>query len=197
MDTRNINVPRSYTTPRLEVVQVDYYKDIINHIYFSCGMQIFYMFLIASCMLISLWIVTHIASYPDHLWFFIVEILLSSFVILEVLIRFFLLGSMKFWISWSNRFDSFVAFLCVIGIAITVCYFAIHDIEETVGISLLVIRNSISLIRVVVFFKNQDRALLSSVHLADNPGILDDFQSSLVPERAEPDQNEDRIIINF
>lgn len=64
---------------------------------------------------------------------------------------------------------------------------------DEVGITLLIVRNSFSLIRVVVFFKNQDRALLSSVHLAVDSG-LPDYASSLVPDKSVL-ENENKIII--
>eukprot|EP00741_Cyanophora_paradoxa_P018514 tig00021070_g17873.t1 len=124
-------------------------KNVANRIYYSTAYQVLYISMITINLAIITWTVIQWDNYPDHTMFFVMEVIINTVFITEIVIRMIALRR-AFWTQWSNWFDVIVAVISVVILIV----FHNEGYEDVLEVALLITRYVVQFARLFVFIKN-------------------------------------------
>ncbi|CAG9309990.1 unnamed protein product [Blepharisma stoltei] len=166
--------PASYSPTSSYLTKSSKCRSFINRFYFSKAARIFFAIQILLCLFSMIWVLAHIGSFPEEIWFITLEVIIGSTIISEVMIRMYLLGFKKFFIGCNNICDITLSLICVTEIIIAFTSRSLlDDIEGAIGIMILILRNIVIIWRVFMVINRQRRTRINSVHL-EVIGVGDD-----------------------
>ncbi|UIZ26922.1 hypothetical protein KXD40_001885 [Peronospora effusa] len=156
---------------------------VASRLYFSSLYRVVYFFMIASSLVCVVWnsktvdrmtkhdecLLLFILLSPSSMVFISLEIIVSTLLVLEVLLRMmafkrhrgtyllFVIGSLqRFWHKWCNIFDVVALVMSLVSVAM---YFneegVLGELEEVAADSVLALRNAVQYARLAIFLKNR------------------------------------------
>ena len=142
---------------KLLSTQQDASKVWMNRIYYSVYFRGFYLMLILVNLACIVWTLVKFGTFPDEVWFIVLEGCLAVMVAVEVGWRMCVQGAGKFWCSLGNVADVMVSGACVVALG-----FAVEDaavfIEGFSSEVVLFVRSALQYLRLILFIKSQRKA---------------------------------------
>ncbi|RMX65591.1 hypothetical protein DD238_001778 [Peronospora effusa] len=142
---------------------------VASRLYFSSLYRIVYFFMIASSLVCVVWnsktvdrmtkhdecLLLFILLSPSSMVFISLEIIVSTLLVLEVLLR-MMAFKRRFWHKWCNIFDVVALVMSLVSVAM---YFneegVLGELEEVAADSVLALRNAVQYARLAIFLKNR------------------------------------------
>mmetsp|Transcript_8758 Transcript_8758/g.14389 ORF Transcript_8758/g.14389 Transcript_8758/m.14389 type:complete len:362 (+) Transcript_8758:154-1239(+) len=144
-------VPPRYAFSFHELIRI-----FANRIYYSTAYQVLYLGMIIVNIFIMGWTLVNWDRYPDHVWFFVLELVINFIFVMEVVVRMIALR-VVFWRQWSNVFDVFVLAISIVMVGFYYQRELPFEVEDVAATLLLVLRYIIQFLRLFIFIKNHRR----------------------------------------
>ncbi|CAG9333271.1 unnamed protein product [Blepharisma stoltei] len=156
------------STNQLLKTRQNHCKLCMNRAYFSKYTRVGYIIVIILCAIGIVWTLLSHGQFPDNMWFWLLEGLVTVLIAFEVCVRMYIQNCHAYWKSLSNIFDLIVVIVCIVAISIGLWDSDIdEDIGGITGEVLMILRTILQFLRVIVFLKNQQKAQLTALKMID------------------------------
>jgi hypothetical protein len=122
--------------------------------------------LILASIVVCVWTLLNFGSFPDEVWFVVLEGILFVAVLADVSLRIYLQGFGSFLLNWMNLFDLAVIVLSVIAVVAALAsdgFFG--EVEGLSGQILLVLYCGVQYLRLALFLKNQSQTKVQDLEI--------------------------------
>ena len=172
-------------------------KDLLDRFYYSKYVQLLYIILIILCIFELFWAITHFSDYPYDIWTTLMDLVLTSVILIDSIFRCYLYGFKDFCNCKNNWIEIIVVCLGVPEIGLLLVYiFITQELGSEQEIASIVFQATVVIIRPIVFCKRQKKSNVQSVHLPGSVVSPDNEEAKNSPERIDSVDGDFPSVIN-
>ncbi|KNC79844.1 hypothetical protein SARC_07782, partial [Sphaeroforma arctica JP610] len=132
-----------------------------NRLLMSTSCFMIYIMIVGLSICQVIW--TLVDPSPDTIVFWFIEAIIIGSLLAEMCLKYLAMGSKKYFLSWSNRFDIVVIILMIVSLGLYVHTLGSVNkdeafIEEDFGLAVLIVRNLAQILRIFMLLKNSQKA---------------------------------------
>ena len=148
-------------------------SNCLTRLYFSRGTCFFYAGLLLLSIGSLIYVVVNIGTFPSKVWFIVLEVVLCTATLLELVMRVLLAGVKEFYRKYMNLVDLAATVLSIVLVSLAFWMSGLAgDLEGLFGILALICRNAILVARIVLLYqrrKNLEEHSVNFVKLEEEP----------------------------